>query len=430
MPACSTLRLKRLIARSTASPSRTETLVKAIPPHEISPIVGDSYSADPFVSTGSRNVATLFFKYYFYGLMEMRHLILPKFLLRTRLTSLVFLCFTAPYMNADRADATESSQTDDRRARLLTDSLINSESFKVRCTAAVALGRLGISDAADSLIRSMQIDSHYAVRCASAKALGNLRHKSAVGPLLRALMDEDALVRKTARSSLRQFHHVEFIDQFKAALDFPNRVIRQAAVEAFSSILAKGETEAGLHVLQASTDADPIISNRAIDALNQIPDAQLHPILIQGLSDSSSDVRRSAAQLLTKQKTADAIGPLADALMRTGEQDHVHQAVREALLRHRGFMNLEKLRQTARVSDSSQERMRAIRIIGAIDDMETIQIIKESISDPDPEIRVAASRAALDARGQNMRSVLDAAIKNEKNARVRQHMTLVYNALK
>jgi len=323
----------------------------------------------------------------------------------------------------------QTPDTNAERVKALSHALIGSDSFKVRCTAAVALGRMGDPQAINSLIHSMQVDSHYAVRCASAKALGNLKQKNAVGPLLRALTDEEALVQKTANAALKEFHSPEFLDEFQPALSFPNVTIRRAAVEAFAAILINGETSAGALVLQAATDSDSVARTLAIEALTQVPDDQLHPILIAGLSNSSSDVRRSAAELLTKQKTPLAVEPLSNAFVRSGEQKHVHMAIRDALVRHREFMDLNQIRESAKSSEVNETRIRAIRIIGGINDAETSTIIQLAIKDSSPAIRVAATRAVMDSSEEDLRSVLANAMEREKDKRVLRQMTLVYNAL-
>ena len=341
----------------------------------------------------------------------------------------VIILFSTPYGSHANAPAT-SPETQEKRLVVLSEALRNSNSFKVRCTAAVALGRLGTAGAVEALIYSMQVDQHYAVRGASAKSLGRVQHKNAVGPLLGQLNDEETLVRNAAEASLRQFHSAEYLSEFEAGLEYPNPVIRRAAVEAFSSILSSGDIRAGRVVLQASSDSDTIIASQSKATLSELSDDILHPILINGLSDDSSDVRRAAALLLAQQSTPLAVKPLTQALLRTGEQEHVYSAVKKGLLQHKEFMDLTALREQSSSTDDQEERIQSIRLLGVLKDTQALRLVRAALKDQSTEVRVAAARAAIDSQNSNLVDSLRAAIETEQDPRVRRHMTLMLKTAK
>lgn len=343
---------------------------------------------------------------------------------------LVFsFCILASYGTIKPIQASPND-ADQQRLNLLSEALRNSASFKVRCTAAVALGRLGTPAAVDALIYSMQVDQHYAVRGASAKSLGRVQHKSAVGPLLAQLNDEETLVRNAAESSLRQFHSSEYLSEFEAGLDYPNPMIRRAAVEAFTKVLSSGEQRAGRAVLHASNDNDTVISSMSRATLNDLSDELIHPILIDGLSDDSSDIRRTAALLLAQQPSPTAVKPLVGALTRTGEQEHVYSAVKKGLLSHKEYMDLPTLRKQAKNDDVTDERIKSLRILGAIKDTQAVPLVQSALRDGNADVRVAAARSAIDSEDPQLEESLTAAIASEKNDRVRRHMTLMRKTAK
>ena len=81
----------------------------------------------------------------------------------------------------------------------------------LRADAALALGKIGGSQATDALMGSMQDDSGR-VRRYAATALGRLRDRRAFDPLIRSLCDPDWLVREEAVAALGHLGDIRAVD--------------------------------------------------------------------------------------------------------------------------------------------------------------------------------------------------------------------------
>src|SRR5688500_2123586 len=139
---------------------------------------------------------------------------------------------------AARADDDElSTPTGGDRVPKLVEALRGAASFKVRATAAVALGRLADPRAAPALAETLRTDGHYAVRVAAASALGRLPTPAGIPSPLEALHDTDPFVREEARGALEPFHTAESVFAFREALQSDDALARLAAVQAYGDVL-------------------------------------------------------------------------------------------------------------------------------------------------------------------------------------------------
>lgn len=78
---------------------------------------------------------------------------------------------------------------------------LNDENFKVRASAARALGKLKSEKSIEPLIKALK-DEDYRVRVAVAESLGIIKSKKAIKPLIQTLKDENAEVRAEAAKAL------------------------------------------------------------------------------------------------------------------------------------------------------------------------------------------------------------------------------------
>ncbi|GAA3177985.1 hypothetical protein GCM10010531_34750 [Blastococcus jejuensis] len=168
-----------------------------------------------------------------------------------------------------------------------------------RGDAAVALGRLGATEAVAPLIAALRDPDVY-VRQAAAWSLGLLADASAVPPLIDVLAHDDA-VREWAMTALQAFG--------------------AAAVE---------------QLLLALRAGDPMVRRASAEAIGRFGDGQAVEPLIAALRSGSDfgnrDLKCAAADALGRLGDARAIAPLVTVLT-TGDDHEVRAACQEALCR-------------------------------------------------------------------------------------------------
>lgn len=335
----------------------------------------------------------------------------------------------APQAGPDEASADAAADLDTRAATLerLTAVLATDGSFKVRTTAAVALGRLGDPAAVAALTDALVGDRHFAVRAAAASALGRLGDTGGVLALLAGLRDADPLVQTQASEALARFHAPRHLLAFREALRSDDARVRRAAVRAYGEVLRAGHEPAALPVVHALGDDDVEIRALAERSINTLGHERALPILLGGLANGTAAVRAGAARMLGARLDERAIPPLLAALSRTGEQEEVREAVREALRRHREYVDFSSLLERARASAPSREedRLMALRLLGALGDEQALPALRGALKDTSPLVRTTAARAAADLGGDSARTLLKDALKTEREPRVRQHLGLL-----
>jgi HEAT repeat protein len=234
---------------------------------------------------------------------------------------------------------------------------LRSEVSRVRCRAAVALGRSGDASAAEPLIAALT-DSDAGVRREVARALGTLRVAKAAVALTKALTDADpnvrfyaafalgevrvptsvaALlrvlvedpdpgVRGQAAWALRELRPADLVDSLLAAL-------RQDAVDVrqIAWVLKHTEGPRPAEGLQAlAQDADARIRCRALAALGEFGADVGAGGCLAALGDADPSVRLAAVRALARMRTQRVTEALRAHLAR--EEDPVVRETIQALV--------------------------------------------------------------------------------------------------
>jgi HEAT repeat protein len=340
------------------------------------------------------------------------------------------LSLAAPPLGAQ--DETLPEAADGDRVPRLVDLLQGSDSFKIRATAAVALGRIGDKRAAAALAAALQEDRHYAVRAAAASALGRLAAADGVPALLAALDDEDQFVRDEALAALDRYHAPEHLYAFQDALGSDDAEKRLAAVRAFGDVLRSGKEAAAPSVVKALGDADPQVVAVAERALAEVPHDRAVPLLIDGLVNGAPGVREETARMLGKRMDERAVEPLLAVITAASDGESVHAAAREALRKHREYVDVAGALKAAGdpAPDKRDARIRALRLLGALGEPSVFDSLAVALADRDPQVRMAAARAAADLGGSRGRALLDSARRSEQDERVQRQLDLLLKLLK
>ncbi|MFZ9886414.1 MAG: HEAT repeat domain-containing protein, partial [Myxococcota bacterium] len=317
-----------------------------------------------------------------------------------------------------------------------TDRLVvllrSHDSFKVRTTVAVSLGRMGDARASAALAQALTLDPHYAVRAGCASALGRIGDGAAIHPLLRALADIDPIVRAEAGTALRAFHTERYLVFFQEAVTSPHAAERRAAVQAFGANLLSAPERGATVVLEALADEDGDVraeATRAIEGLTRSARAQM---LQNALGHKRSTVRAAGGRLLARWPDPEAVPTLLEAICRSEEPTEVRDALREAVRAHREFLEVGAL--LVRAGDpalgSSEDRLEALSVVGAFGGQSAERVLRSALGDRDVRVRSRAARAAGDLDGDSARALLGAALAQEQDARVKRQMELVLRTIR
>jgi len=128
-----------------------------------------------------------------------------------------------------------------RSIEALTSALLSDKFWGVRAEAARALGRLGVNDAAKSLLEALKVEEHPRVRRAIVEALGNFKGSEEAAKALSSILTdvkESYYVRSTAAESLGKVGIRDYFNELVKALNYPshNNVITQGALRGLAEL--------------------------------------------------------------------------------------------------------------------------------------------------------------------------------------------------
>jgi HEAT repeat protein len=159
---------------------------------------------------------------------------------------------------------------------LLTHALLDDKEVNVRYQAAISLGMLGMSEAADSLRQVLNDDEEW-VRFAAVEALTNIRAESCVDIFVQALPKSSPLLASTIVDALGEMKNFKAVPLLLRRLDESSGPLRNKEIKAIVQILGANSL-----VLLGEKDI-----------------AKLRPYLLAALKDSDKDVVASAMEGLS-----------------------------------------------------------------------------------------------------------------------------------
>lgn len=325
-----------------------------------------------------------------------------------------------------------SRRLDAAAVERLTLMLAQHSSFKVRATAAVALGRLGDPRGTPALESALTTDPHYAVRAAAASALGKVKAPGSVRGLLRALNDTDPMVRTQAKDALGAFHSKEHLPHFEAAATAEDPRHRRSAVMAYGDVLRAGDDTAAGVLLTALGDDDEEVREIAARALTSLGHERSLPLLLRGLTYVNAPVRATSARMLAESADERAVPALLEAVRRTEETEEVRSSLRAAVRAHREYLEVGAV--LSRAGDKSlgaaQERLDALSLAGAFGGGAAERVLMAALDDEDVLVRATAARATVDLGRERARALLSPAIARERDPRVKRQMEVVLRTLR
>jgi HEAT repeat protein len=342
----------------------------------------------------------------------------------------VVLAAAAPAWADDEVEPTAPASSEGLTR--LVEALRSGPTFKVRATAAVALGRMSDNRALPALAESLRVDDSFAVRAASASALGRLGDPAGLPALFDALGDRERYVVDEAREALARFYVKEHLFSFRDALRSENPAVRLVAVSAYGEVMREPSTSAGVAaaVINALGDDDDNVAGSAARAVAALPHERAVPLLVDGVEHAGSSVRMACAALLEKRADKRAVEPLIALVLDTDQNSDVRAAAGKALRQHAEYVDVAAYRTGASEAATDAERIKALRILAVLGDSAAAGAIDAALQSSDAAVRVAGARAAADVGDARARASLSAAVSKESDPRLKRQLELILKSIR
>lgn len=313
--------------------------------------------------------------------------------------------------------------SDDQGLLETIERLRTDERWQSRSEAAMQLGRSFDIRARRPLVRALE-DSHYGVRAAAIRALVSLGDVRAVPSLLDALSDDEPFVRAEARRALDQFEpSAERPFLVHALRHHPDPRARMAAAERLAAHLDPDNEEA---LLEATAEPDEV-GRYATSVLLGLPKDKALGIFQFGLRHVDYRVQIASAQSLAILDLPEAAAPIIELL--DAQIPDVTIAAARAI-RDLGHHVDEPLYLVlARRSKDRLERVRALKVVGALGGDEASKLLLNAVDDPDVMVRGAAVSGLGMMRELKAIPKLTEMKKHEENARIRSLVRLTLASL-
>lgn len=285
------------------------------------------------------------------------------------------------------------------------------EEHEIRCMAADALAKVGSYRAVPALIAALK-DENNIVRYSAADALGELGDERAVNPLINALNDESWQVRKCSLNALRKIRKLPF----QTLISLLNEEDPHVKERAISIIERTGDAKFIPYLQAMINDEDPDVcecvglalktlktkknrknnvnqlskskiknnnKKQPINGLGNISSDEALDILIEALSENDPDIRNRAAKALGEINDPIAVPHLINAL--NDENASVQWRVLEALAKIKEPAVLPLI---GALSDEDPDiRSGAACALGEIGDNRAIMPLVKNLKDENPKSR-------------------------------------------
>jgi len=182
---------------------------------------------------------------------------------------------------------------DSRAVDLLIERITTDKSEFVRCSSALALGRLHNKKAIPVLMAALH-DHSKEVREHAIWGLGQMNDKAAISPLLAQLKGEDVISQIDAARALGELRYASVVPQLIEALGGRSAGLDGAVIEALTKI---GDKSAVIPLVECLKKGNRC-AWEASEALEQIGDERAIPALIQITNDENLHIVDAALQAI------------------------------------------------------------------------------------------------------------------------------------
>jgi HEAT repeat protein len=262
---------------------------------------------------------------------------------------------------------------------------LTAEDLEVRRSAAVALGRIGDSNATPALVNVLSDES---LAIDAAHALGQIGDPRAIDGLLNLLGSEDASIRQAAVSALNSLASPPNSKRIIPLLHDSDPNVRESAVKIAGYF---GYAEATGALLDLSRDSSERVRWAAIEHLPYVEDERAFDVLARAMKDETPNVRAAAARALGNMDAPGVVHQLTEGL--DDEDAWVRYFSARALGRRRSVESVEALERVIEKEKFNHVRIAALDSLGQIGGNRVSAIVAELVNNDDPDVARAAEVA-------------------------------------
>jgi len=291
----------------------------------------------------------------------------------------------------------------------LVMSALNDDSWQVRHMAVKSLGLLKAPASVDPLLEKLQ-EKDPQMRMLAMDALDAIGDKRAAMRMLNLLTDEDLLVRQRATDCLIHIADAKIVPDVIALMRNSDVNVRRCAIEVLKNLKDPGTSEELMRALKDSDwwvrqiattsltvlhgdnnitrgfinltrDPDENLRRCAVEFFNNVIDPAAFDALVERLADEDWWVREKALRALGKQKDERAIPAIVNMI----DDREVGRSVPLALAQLGGPVAQEHLQQFL-LGNSKRLKIDTIKALASIKSKDSVEALKQSLSDPDDEV--------------------------------------------
>ena len=253
-------------------------------------------------------------------------------------------------------------------------------------------------------IQTQLRDPNKLIRQAALDALAKMSGALNVEPLCQLLRDPDLEVANRAIDVVVRAQDPDTMKYLVEVLKDENEYARRAAVEVLNHL---GTTKDIKHLLQVIKDDDWWVRTRAADALGKIGGPRVVDAVIELIRDEDEDVRRAAIEILNQTKDERAVNFLIEA---TRDKDWwVSERAVDALAEIGSKKAVPALIELLR-GPNTRSLPTVVRALGKLGDTRVLESLVGLLERPEKEIKVEAinalARLADDKRADSVRNYI------------------------
>jgi HEAT repeat protein len=290
-----------------------------------------------------------------------------------------------------------------------TKILLRDTNPLVRESAAKIVGYIGYQESFKTLLTCCH-DNDERVRQAAIESLPYFEDECIITILTEALTQETPKIRVAAVRALGMMEPDNAVSLLQTALNDDDPWVRYFAAR---SLGEQNALQAWENLAQlAQTDKARQVRIAAIEALGQIGNSQVIPILTQIIESEESDLVSAAIRALGKIDHIDALQPLLVVLQTTQTERKLEEVIR-ALAHHREIESIQALQKIAAINEDNQIVQTVIETLAQLATTEAIHALIALTTYPS---RREASVNALSQLGESQIDTIAQGLQHEQPA--------------
>ncbi len=289
-----------------------------------------------------------------------------------------------------------AKKNDPRATLYFIDAIKDPDNF-TQYLAIDALIKLNDKRAVKPLIEGLKSDNPN-FRKNSALILGTLKVAEAKQPLINAANDPDPFVEEKILWAISEYKDNDTAEIFISKLNSKNSMVRLAAVDGVSKLDSDKAFEPLVGLLR---DDNQEIQQKVGEAISKLKNPAVNTVLIDKFKDSHEDlfVRSNSAMILGIRKCEQAKPYLIEGL--SSSDINIRKSSALALGHFPDGQTTGILIQSIAKESNAEVKKSILFSLERKNDLSSITVFIEQLNDPDTQIKEIAARALIKITGKN-----------------------------